>query len=439
MSPIDPYLGAQAPAQDFIKGFLDREIPAGLLFYAPFWPQTGNQAWGADKRIVVPTTETVDADGTYFSKDELVRRARANALRMEGLGGLIEGAKTNVCLRSEQFDVNGAGVPWTHGRCSVSADALLAPDGAITADKIVEDNTNGQHLVGQAVANAAYTWSVFAKAGERTWIALWMGGSGVGRFFDLANGVLGGIGTWGAPDDSGIERYPNGWFRCWIREAVNSNSIYVLLATGDGGNTYLGDGASGVYAWGGQAEVSTFPSSYIPTAAATVARARENIQYSNAAQVHCQAAAGTFICGVTTISPVNGAYLTDTYDAGTNSGFLFTIQVGVWRFSVYSGGALVANLNSTTGPTAGETQILAACWQVNDFRLYVNGVLEASDVAGAAPTGINNILYIGQDRASISIPLWGNLSHWCYYSRALTGDEIEQRSRFIRNEMARAS
>jgi len=416
MSPIDPYLGCQAPTQDFIKDFLNREIPAGLLFYAPFLPQTGNQAWGVDKRIVVPTTEVVDSDGSYFAKDGLIRRARANSLRMEGLGGLIEGARTNLCLRSQEFEQTP---PWNIAG-SVTPNVAIGPDGEMTGDRHVGGSlgqviavTPGDAMVFSWYARDNASVSVRHSVRDQTH------GVNIGAIIEY-------VGNLSTTEWRRMSRYfivPAGCF---------SIQVYLNRA-----------GNADVFFWGCQVEVTTtgftYPTSYIPTVAASVTRARENIQYSNAGQVHCQAAAGTFLCAVTVIDAENGAYLTDTYDAGTNSGFLFTIQVGVWRFSVYSGGALVANLNSTTGPTAGETQILAACWQVNDFRLYVNGVLEASDVAGAAPTGINNILYIGQDRASIGIPLWGNLSHWCYYNRALTGNEIAQRSHFLHNQMARAS
>ena len=58
---------------------------------------------------------------------------------------------------------------------SITSDAAIAPDGTLSAEKIFEDATTAEHTIWQSqgtVSNVTQTFSVYAKAGERTQIAL---------------------------------------------------------------------------------------------------------------------------------------------------------------------------------------------------------------------------------------------------------------------------
>src|SRR5262249_8596564 len=57
----------------------------------------------------------------------------------------------NALLYSDQFD-NAA---WTKSGCSISANAATAPDGTMTADRIVENSSTSAHLVTQAITVSA--------------------------------------------------------------------------------------------------------------------------------------------------------------------------------------------------------------------------------------------------------------------------------------------
>ena len=78
----------------------------------------------------------------------------------------------NLVLQSQTID----NASWTKTNSSITANATTAPDNTLTADKLVENGTAGVfHLAVQdatVVVGFAYTFSVYAKAAERTLIIL---------------------------------------------------------------------------------------------------------------------------------------------------------------------------------------------------------------------------------------------------------------------------
>jgi hypothetical protein len=229
-------------------------------------------------------THTRASAGTYVGSDGLIKTATTNEARFdhdpvtgESLGLLVEESRTNLLLQSEDFSTT-----WTATRASVSTNAIIAPNGAITADKLIEDNSlNNTHLVVSAsgattVAGLQYVYSVFAKAAERSWILLSPGGAWGYAWFDVLNGVVGSVVDGGSSPTASIQPVGNGWFRCSIGvTAVDAKGYQILLATGNNVVTYTGDGTSGIYLWGAQLEAGSFPTSYIPTTSSTVTRAAD--------------------------------------------------------------------------------------------------------------------------------------------------------------------
>lgn len=234
---------------------------------------------------------------TYMDRDGVVRIAAANKLRIDyspfytgGLvfpdgspacGLLLEGARTNPCLRSKEWD-NAA---WTLTNATVTPNATTAPDGTVTADKLVENAAVGAlHGIHQAIGgltdNTFYSWSAWVKAAERTWVRLRVtdkAANSNGSFFDLANGV------WGTVNNTEkylVQKAPGGWYRFAVAQDILSGGTTpqfgVFLATADNVGSYTGDGVSGVYVWGGQVEAGRFPSiSTIHTDGAAKTRAAD--------------------------------------------------------------------------------------------------------------------------------------------------------------------
>lgn len=221
---------------------------------------------------------------------ELVTVANTDIPRFENVGGknalLVEPVGTNLCLQREQFDSG----TWGKAFSSTSANAATAPDGNVTADKLIEDGTAAStHYIQQGIAEATFTdnvsiaFTTYVKQGERTWVHLrarTKANTYGGCYFDLANGVV-GTATGGATGT--IVSASNGFYRCRISFNISTGAtlplFFIFIAEADSTITYDGDGSSGIYLWGAQIEEFPVPTSYMQdndNPASTVSRATES-------------------------------------------------------------------------------------------------------------------------------------------------------------------
>jgi len=192
---------------------------------------------------------------------------RATSATRVDENGLIETPRTNLLLRSEEFD----NIYWSKFQSSVESNATIAPNGLLMADKLVENNTTNFHSIFissafSVISGQTYTRSVYAKADGRNWISLLLVDSTQYRaFFDLQNGIIGSV-------DSGIsatiKSVGNGWYRCSVTRTVTTSllgSVAIELALNNNIGSYLGNGTSGVFIWGSQLEQGVTATEYIPT------------------------------------------------------------------------------------------------------------------------------------------------------------------------------
>jgi len=143
-------------------------------------------------------------------------------------------------LWSEQFD-NAAYTKLI----SVSANttATLDPSGYYGADKLIETTSYTQQWIYQALSmSGAQTFSVYAKAAERNFIALATAGSDP-SYFNISTGVV--VSTASGVTTS-IQSVGNGWFRCSITTA-STTSPYAIIWISDNGSRvgYAGDNTNG--------------------------------------------------------------------------------------------------------------------------------------------------------------------------------------------------
>jgi hypothetical protein len=204
--------------------------------------------------------------------DPRITFTRASNATVTGPDGTLQYAPHNLLTFSEQVD-NSA---WSKTASTVTANITTAPDGTITADKLVENTATSQHLITQsfpASSGVTNTLSVFAKSTERFLTLVFSpnatyNGTGAGAFFNLSTGVVNT--TFGTVTAS-ITPVGDGWFRCSIAAAPTAtgtaNANIGLSASGTA-QSYLGDGTSGIFLWGAQLNVGALQPYYPTTTAA---------------------------------------------------------------------------------------------------------------------------------------------------------------------------
>ena len=195
-------------------------------------------------------------------------------------GRVLTGApRTNHVLWSENFN----NAVWTKTNIAITPDAVVAPDGSLTADQLVENTATAVHLVSQTLGftpsdNATVTLSVYVKAVGRDFFWLETRTKAVtfpNAYFNLATGVV--AATFNGASAT-ITPVGDGWYRCTLTANVLTGAGTPQFTCGPGvaansaGRTYLGDGSSGVYLWGAQYEVGAAPTYYIQTGAAAASQ-----------------------------------------------------------------------------------------------------------------------------------------------------------------------
>jgi hypothetical protein len=236
-------------------------------------------------------TFTRASGGSYVGADGLIKYAGVNEARFdhdpvtgESLGLLVEESRSNLMRPSEDFT--------TWGKPSstiVNPNVIIAPDGTLTADKLVEGATevNSLHYVFRTFSitpGVTYTVSGYVKSAERNEVFLNFSSlngafdNNSSAYFNTTTGKFRAIGS--SVTNFGSQSLPNGWYRVWITATsigtTGSSIISPFLLSNGVTVFYRGDGASGIYVWGAQLEVGAFPTSYIPTQGSTRTRASDN-------------------------------------------------------------------------------------------------------------------------------------------------------------------
>jgi hypothetical protein len=363
-----------------------------------------------------------------------VARFQHNPTTDESLGLLIEEARTNLLTYSSDFS-NAA---WVKSRASITSNTIVAPDGTLTGDKLVEDTTaTNTHYIVQTysyTSGTAYNYSFYAKAAERTRVAILAFPTNSvftssTAIFNLSTGLI-------TRQDAGftsasITNVGNGWYRCSIAitaAATATGSIGILLANGDTSVTYTGDGYSGAYIWGAQLEAGAFPTSYIATTAATVTRNADaaSMTGSNFTSWFNNAEGALYAeyIGVNNITASATRRIAEIGDNSANNrivaGYNTTNNT---RYLVVAGNSTQADVQ-VLGITAGSAAKFIGTYKANDFQQASNNTLGTADTAGTVP--VVSQITIGSDYAqSINTALNGTIKKLAYYPLRLTNANLQ--------------
>jgi hypothetical protein len=357
-----------------------------------------------------------------------VARFDHNPTTFESLGLLIEQQSTNLLTYSEDF----TNAIWGKSNVTVTANTIVALDGALTGDKVLETAATGRHEIFRSPsvlglsASTTFTFSIQAKAAERSaFIVFFSTGEITGNpyaIFDLATGTVHfSSGTTASMTLSG-----NGFYRCSLTGVTASTTITPIIGilnalSTSRLNSYTGDGYSGIYIWGAQLEAGAFPTSYIPTVASQVTRSADAASMTGANfSSWYNAAEGTLYGEASASLSTNKVIFSIDLDSNNNTNIRYTgSTTGVARAAYNTAG--VAQADITSAVTDGVRKIGFA-YKVNDFALTANAASPTTDLSGTVFSG--TAAYIGYTPA-FGTALNGTIKKIAYYSRRLSNAELQ--------------
>lgn len=233
---------------------------------------------------------TTDHKGRMKLLDSGVARAPFDPITGENKGLLIEESRTNLLTYSEDFD-NAA---WIKSNSSISANAITAPDGTLTAAIYVNNGPSGG-LSANGVSYSAgsyYTVSIYVKnksgnsATQYITLFFWstVAGTYQGAIFNPSTGTF--TYTSAGITSSSIEVVNEGWYRisATILAASTLTTSYQYRIGGSPTDIYQNNtqnGTDALYIWGAQLEAGAFPTSYIPSTQTFTSRASTATYYDS--------------------------------------------------------------------------------------------------------------------------------------------------------------
>ncbi|MBN1656406.1 MAG: hypothetical protein JXA30_21735 [Deltaproteobacteria bacterium] len=288
-------LSAESTSTGGITKVKEDAAGSGTFYYGHYFPEESQTVEPNEKEPAIDVIVSFDAGNFSNSGQRFISQGRevdgpfaADEIATKIIDGRIfgqfEGERTNHITRSQQLEHSD----WQRiALQEVTIDAMTAPDGTNTAEKIVADSDLGAHGIGHAAtvtSGQTYVMSSYVRADEFGYARLaftgsvqWQGGAPVavfnirtGKLDDYNNGVA-----------RGIEPFKNGWYRIWLAATAASSGSSSFQISGSRTDSPLsqGDGIAGFYAWQVQVETGIFASSPIVTDDIGVTRAKDGFNW----------------------------------------------------------------------------------------------------------------------------------------------------------------
>tara|TARA_R110002153_G_scaffold3934_2_gene18827 strand:+ start:4956 stop:6212 length:1257 start_codon:yes stop_codon:yes gene_type:complete len=347
----------------------------------------------------LPFDFTRASTATYVDSDGLIKTSKNGEARIDYTDStdgalLLEPARTNIILRSQEFDND---VSWIKSRATVTANNVVSPDGTLNADKLIETSDSGLHALSQNTTVASgtiYTFSIFIKKGSSSLIQFLFGTNNVSGNpyvnFDVNNGLLQNNGATSA----NIENYGNGWYRCCATFTTSvtafTNFISPIQSISSGrASAFAGNVNNNIYIYGAQLEQGSYPTSYIPTSGSAVTRVAESCDQNPVTGIIGQTELTVFYQGIVerlggsdghaialsqSANAIGSSRILLYRDSGNGNMYLY-IQDSTTQFST----PLLVNSN----PQINDKYAIAV--KDNDLVVYCNGVKIAENTSGTIP------------------------------------------------------
>jgi hypothetical protein len=330
-------------------------------------------------------------------------------------GYVAEGARTNLFLRSEEFNL----AQWSKVNSTLTSNSLTAPNGSSTVYKLVMNNgqspsandASGIYFSDlSALSSDTRTFSIFVKAGELSTIRARNNSTGTNTDFNLVTGAI----TGGDASVAGMSNVGNGWYRLYLTKTANT--IYYQWSIR---SSVTGDGTSGFYIWGAQLEAGSFASSYIPTTTASVARNADVLTYPTAGNV--DGTKGTAYAEVVSNVPAGTQFeVIDSY-TGAGTGIPMLSSTGNFLV-VFDNVGHVLSFGTMSKPLTSKTNMATKWWSLSSSG-FINGSQSGTTQVFSGNIGFSSSMGIGV-RADGTLSTYGTIRNVKIWKKALTDTEL---------------
>lgn len=372
-----------------------------------------------DKRI----TFTRNSKAGYFDRNGVYQTAAAGEPRFDhdpvtGVckGLLIEEQRTNLLAYSKQFD-NAA---WSKIIANVTPTTSLAPDGLSVFYRMTANEAGSSVYQDKVVTTDICVGSVFFKTTSTSQTAQLIGYF-TGSATEFAGGVTFNPSTGqfiSAADNTKytITNCGNGVFRVSYLFArtnpLNTNLRIQIVVIGTA-DKYLD-------LWGAQLEQGAFPTSYIPTEAASVTRNADIalIANNNFISFYRQDEGSLYVSAMQ--YSTSGIIPISRFDDNTANEVISIRGNGANpELYVVDNGVTVAQIDAGTLTADTKTNLFGS-YKLNDCSISQNGFAAAIDNTATIPTV--NQMRIGSDGANY---LNGHISRIVYFPKRLSNSELQ--------------
>lgn len=382
-----------------------------------------------DSRI----TFTRSSTATFVGSNGLIQTAAINSPRFDydpvtlaPRGLLIEEQRTNLLLRSEQFDTSS----WGKTNVTATPDAAVSPAGVSNAQRLAAIATTSSTVAQTvAVSGTSVTYTVYAKEGTGPTAGARFGVRNLTTAttllmvtFNYATGTF--TYNTGSTGFSAVN-VGNGWWRitCTATSGITSGDT-VAVYCGFGGQTATA--GDHMFAYGAQLEAGAFATSYIPTVASQVTRTADIAEMTgtNFSSWYNQSE-GTFVAFGDTLKPpgvsppANFNSANDgTFSNSVSLRFATSTAIGL----VQTGGA-AQTVFAGTAYTANTPVKWGMAYQLNNTALCVGGGAVTTDTSvtvGLTMTRMN----VGARNGALD-QLNGHIRSLTYYNTRLPDAQLQ--------------
>jgi len=366
-------------------------------------------AWGAQlerhtvARGYMPTTAAA-VYGPRFDHDPVT-------LTCKGL--LIEESRTNLCLRSEEFN----NVTWAKSGTIVTAPVVTAdqtdsPSGSLSADRIVFPavaGVNAFSLVTQFFvqsAGAVHTASVYLR------------------------GLSGGEKVWWAWTPNGVTYVrkecvlTTSWQRFDFTYTSVAGNIFVQIGVDIRYLSQSTQPSQTIFAWGAQLETGSFPTSYIPTTTASVVRSADvcSITGADFTSFHNQSEGTLFAESLKITGPASNSFACGVSN-GSFAEFTDLRYLSDTLLQSVTNHLNVTQFNASRGYTLGAVTRQSVAYALNDAAYCAQGGIVTVDVPPYNPPVVDRF-QIGTAGSGITM-LNGYVRSIRYYKKRLPNAKLQ--------------